>query len=131
MACSLHELQVLARIMENIGQLVKRTVSEMAVYSVYFVLSGLAMHSLVKRPNKSRQNWILLSAFIVTFLLVTAFCTVDLVNLLTALRVPIVNSPSETFTERVTAYNRRSWYFPLVHCWVLLEVLQIPGYCSL
>jgi hypothetical protein len=112
MACSVHEIQVLSVIMEYIGLAVKRTISEMTMYGAYFVLSALAMHSLVKRPNKSRQNWILLSAFIVTFLLVTAFCTVDLVNLLTALRVPIVNSPSETFTERVTAYNRRSWYFP-------------------
>jgi hypothetical protein len=112
MACSVHELQVLHGIVEYIDLLAKRTISGMTMYGVYFVLSGLAMHSLVKRPNKSRQTWILLSAFIVTFLVVTVLCAVDLINLLTELRIPLVNDPTETFTDRMTAYNRQGWARP-------------------
>jgi type III secretory pathway component EscR len=120
MACSAPEIQVLSVIVENIGLLVKRTISEMTIYGVYFVLSALAMHSLIKRQNKSRQTWILLSAFILTFLLVTAFCAVDLVYLFTALKIPITNSPTETFTSRMTAYYHRSWYRDIV---VLLGII--------
>jgi hypothetical protein len=122
MACSVHEIQVLSAIVENIGLLVKRTISEMAAYGVYSVLSGLAVLSLVKRPSKSRQTWILLSAFILTFVLLTVFCAVELVNLLTALRIPIVDGPqaTETFTDRLIAYNHQSWHLPTA---ALLDII--------
>jgi biotin transporter BioY len=84
-------------------------VSMLLAYGVYFVISGVALHSVLKREQKSRRTWLLFSALLVSFIVTSLFVAARTSTVFLRLQKVLIDPTSDSLVDRIDAYLSSPW----------------------
>ncbi|TFK95404.1 hypothetical protein BDV98DRAFT_401335 [Pterulicium gracile] len=94
--------------------------AELVFYGFYFLLAGIAVHTLITRPRPtSTRTIVLISALALTFLTTTIFCGLDIGVLFANVQKNLIDNAFLSFDARAHYFDDR------VHCSTATNMMQI------
>jgi uncharacterized membrane protein len=117
---SAKDIQRLVNLAQSINLNAKRVIGELTVYGIYFVLCGMALYTIVQRPQKSIRTYLLLSALVLTSAITTLQCGLDIAVLISRTQTSLINNPQDPFSSRLTAFTEAKWFINAQYITIVL-----------
>lgn len=108
------DVELLAEVGHSISYASKIVVARLTAYGAYFIIASIALHTIAKRSKKSLRTYLLFAALIVTFLITTLQCGLDIALLQLRIDSLLIHNPELPYLLRVQLFGSQSWFIPAI-----------------